>query len=622
MWILLGAFVAGLLAPGMVVAQDAREDGAPETSDDATSPPPADDAPSPPPADDAPSSPPADDAPSSPPADDAPPVDEAAAADAPPADDSPTGADGGHPASPESEGEGAAADALVPPSALEMAEAVLPEGQPLRSSAILRIVIGADGRVADASVIESAGEAFDAAAIDALRRSRFRPAMRAGEALAVALEYRFVFPLATRTEPPRESEVRALNDDATVQDAGAQGALTDGPDGETVPDEGDDESFGARARVSLDRAGIIERSVEAVNAIDTTAFADRAVDLGDVVAREQGVSLRRAGGLGSTSRICLVGFCDQQVRYFLDGVPLAAAGFPFGVANVPVGLVGTVEIYRGVVPLRLGADALGGAIDLRTGSALRTNSVAASYQVGSFGTHRATLAGRLHRGNFIAGATAFVDHTDNNYEIDVEVADERGRLSPARVRRFHDEYTAVGVALDAGLVDLPYARRLQLRLFGTGLRKEQQHNIVMTVPYGGVVGSDRVLGASLRHEVERGRLELDSVLNVSLRRTTFRDVSDQVFDWFGEVIRERRSPGEIQSVPIDQFFDEVSVFARLNAAINLADGHELQLSVVPTFGSRNGTDRLHDPEDGRNPLDARQRLFTTVVGAAYETEIV
>ena len=37
---------------------------------------------------------------------------------------------------------------------------------------------------------------------------------------------------------------------------------------------------------------------------------------------------------------------------------------PFGIANVPVNLIERVEIYRGVVPIRFGADALGGAVNL------------------------------------------------------------------------------------------------------------------------------------------------------------------------------------------------------------------------------------------------------------------
>ena len=66
---------------------------------------------------------------------------------------------------------------------------------------------------------------------------------------------------------------------------------------------------------------------------------------------------------------------------FLDSVPLELAGYPFGVWNVPVNLVRGVEVYRGVVPVRFGTDALGGALNLVSDNRPVTN-LAASYQVG------------------------------------------------------------------------------------------------------------------------------------------------------------------------------------------------------------------------------------------------
>jgi outer membrane cobalamin receptor len=76
---------------------------------------------------------------------------------------------------------------------------------------------------------------------------------------------------------------------------------------------------------------------------------------------------------------------DEQIRFFLDGVPLDLTGF-----------VERVEIYRGVVPSRFGVDALGGAVNLVTDDDYRHTRASASYQGGSFGTSRVTAAAR-HR---------------------------------------------------------------------------------------------------------------------------------------------------------------------------------------------------------------------------------
>ncbi len=61
---------------------------------------------------------------------------------------------------------------------------------------LLRIAVRASGRVGDVSVVRSSGhEDLDRAAIEALRRSRFHPATRNGEAVEGALEQEVVFEL-------------------------------------------------------------------------------------------------------------------------------------------------------------------------------------------------------------------------------------------------------------------------------------------------------------------------------------------------------------------------------------------------------------------------------------------
>ncbi|MEO1333182.1 MAG: TonB-dependent receptor plug domain-containing protein, partial [Myxococcota bacterium] len=102
-------------------------------------------------------------------------------------------------------------------------------------------------------------------------------------------------------------------------------------------------------------AQALEDSAAAVDVIRTARDKKKSADLGEVLARTQGISVRRSGGLGSPERISLNGLTDDQIRFFIDGVPLAFAGYPFGVANVPVNLIERVEVYRGVVPVAFGA---------------------------------------------------------------------------------------------------------------------------------------------------------------------------------------------------------------------------------------------------------------------------
>jgi len=367
----------------------------------------------------------------------------------------------------------------------------------------------------------------------------------------------------------------------------------------------------------------LQRSADAVNVIDTHLAQQQSADLGEVLARSQGIVVRRGAGLGSTEQLSLDGLSNEQIRFFLDGVPLELAGFPFGVANVPVNLIDRVEVYRGVVPIRFGADALGGAINLVRVPTDRTR-LGASYQVGSFGTHRLTLDGAYRdaaRG-WTAGGSAFLDLAKNDYAVDARVADELGQLTTAKVDRFHDGYRAGGGTLEVALHDRPWARRLTLQAAFSSFEKDLQSNVIMAVPYGEVTYRERVLGTTARYEVGlAAKLDLELVANYAHRRIQLTDLSPWVYDWFGKRIYMRTSSaGEIDATPTDQVVWENSGFARATLKWAATAHDALRLSVSPTVSSRTGNERVASDPALRDPLSARRRLSTLVAGVEHERD--
>jgi vitamin B12 transporter len=505
----------------------------------------------------------------------------------------------------------------VPPVLLEQTEAIYPEQalrEGLEATVGLQLTIDVEGRVAEATVIEPAGHGFDEAARLAALNFRFTPARQGARPVRARIRYPFAFKLPAAPAPPVvEAPVVAELPPAveTPTSAPVQASAPEPP------------PVDVQVQGKLSDAEKLQQSAEAVNVVETKHAKLQTVDLGEVLARTSGVVVRRDGGLGSSARFSLNGLYDDQIRFLLDGVPLDLAGYPFGIADMPVNLIQRVEVYRGVVPVRFGADALGGAVNLVSDQNYETH-FGASYQVGSFGTYRATLSGRWRdeATNIIVGATAFLDLAKNDYPVDVQVPDPVGRPQAATVSRFHDAYRASGGTLEAGVLDQPWAKRLLFQGFASTYTKELQNNLVMTVPYGEVHYGESVYGGTGRYEVSlTPSIDLEVIANYAHRIIHFVDASPWVYDWFGHRIRERRVPGEIDNDPNDQIYWQNGAFGRATASYAIAPEHTLRLSLSPNYTTRTGDERIQADPAARDPLSARRHLFTLVSGLEYELDL-
>jgi vitamin B12 transporter len=543
----------------------------------------------------------------------------------------------------------------------------------LEATVVLRVSIDAEGNVTEAEVIEPAGHGFDEAARAAVLRARYRPARRGHTNVASRVLVRVEF------RPSRAPATGSIEGRILLPGSGASGAagveiVVRAPDGATETTRTDEKGNfrfdalapdayaitarapglgqvelqtavvsgqGARITARLEPSAVDapmeitvrgtseadrrRQSAEAVTVVETERAKRESADLGEVLARTQGVGVQRGGGLGSSTLFSLNGLTDDQVRFFLDGVPLELAGYPFGIANVPVNLIERVEIHSGLVPVRFGADALGGAVNLVTDNDLQGHKLGASYEVGSFDTHRLTLSGRYQHEptGLFARATGFFDYARNNYPVDVEVPDERGRLSSARVDRFHDAYRAAGGNAEVGIVGRPWAKRLLLRAFVTDFDKDYQHNIVMTVPYGEVTYGELSSGASLRYEQPFGHgVSLSAIGGYAYTRGTFLDVASCVYDWFGRCVRERTTPGETDTRPHDQVYWDHSGFGRVNLSWRLRAAHTVRLSIAPTYLTRTGDERRQSDPAARDPLSAERNLLSLVNGLEYQLDLI
>lgn len=199
-----------------------------------------------------------------------------------------------------------------------------------------------------------------------------------------------------------------------------------------------------------------------LTAIDARPLHNTTSNINQVLNRTSGIRIREEGGLGSGFNFSLNGFTGKQVRFFLDGVPMDNFGSSFSLNNLPVNIAEHIEVYKGVVPVHLGADALGGAVNVVTNEQIK-KYLDVSYSYGSFNTHLLSLNSRYTTaGGFTIGVNAFRNYSDNNYKVDVQIPDAvTGIYGPVQeLRRFHDQYRSTMGQVELGVVNKKYADKL------------------------------------------------------------------------------------------------------------------------------------------------------------------
>lgn len=216
----------------------------------------------------------------------------------------------------------------------------------------------------------------------------------------------------------------------------------------------------------LNQAEKVQRLAYNVSMLETSALKNTTFDLATAMDRISGVKIRQSGGVGSDADVTLNGFSGKHVKVFIDGVPMDGMSSAFGLNNIPAGLAKRVEVYKGVVPIELGGDALGGAINIVTDDSRRTR-VNASYSYGSFNTHKSQVyAEYTSKKGFHVSLNAYQNYSDNDYKVNIDHYTHFGPsgneviYKDLKVRRFHARYHNEAAILKIGVVDKPYADRL------------------------------------------------------------------------------------------------------------------------------------------------------------------
>lgn len=366
------------------------------------------------------------------------------------------------------------------------------------------------------------------------------------------------------------------------------------------------------------RAGEVSELPITITSLDAERVAERALGAEELLKRSAGVVVRRRGGLGSAVNVNLNGLTGQAVRVYYDGIPLELFGGGLQLNTIPVDALARVDVYKGVLPVTVGTDALGGGINL-VPKAKTVDHLNASYTVGSFNTHRLTLNGRRKLSErWALSLLAYYNYSDNDFTMPgVRSITERklengttviGPEETVDARRFHDRHRSAFAQATLSVRGLKWADRLALSVSAGGRDDQIQHGaFLFNTAVGRATRADLsfVQRLDYRKSLLNDRLSLRYFGTLATMRNRTRDSTTAVFNWRGERLQTAdRTGAELFALPTDRTGNDLGTAHRLTAAWTLREGLRLNVSEFYGYLRVKGEDPAGRPlMIGGEPLD-------------------
>lgn len=361
----------------------------------------------------------------------------------------------------------------------------------------------------------------------------------------------------------------------------------------------DVENVNLRARKEVVKAEIV----------DTKAAQAKSTTLVELMNRSAGLRVRQSGGLGANTNIMVNGFQGKSVKILKDGIPTDYLGASFNISATPVNMLERVEVYKGVLPTEIGADALGGAINM-VSRVERKRSLALSYEIGSFQTHRASINLRDQQAekNFFWGIDAFYNYAKNNYSVTASIPDlDKATVSNQKVTLFHNKFKQIYGEVYAGLKNLSWADEIKLGITTFDIQRDNQFGSLMETPFGASISTERApVIPSIRYKKEflDKRLSIDQFIVYSTIHGTQTDTLQGAYDWYGNFhpSTDPTNRGEAEN-PTQATHTYTNFTSRTGLQYSLSHQHNLALNLVFNDYSRSGRDPYGTTTAGENPVD-------------------
>ena len=360
----------------------------------------------------------------------------------------------------------------------------------------------------------------------------------------------------------------------------------------------------------------------AVSALDVKPVVNSLSNLNELVNRASGIKVRQEGGVGSDYDLSINGMSGNSVRYFIDGVPLETKGSEVSLANLPVNIIDHIEMYKGVVPAYLGADALGGAINIVTKKE-KKNYLDMSYGIGSFHTHKADLNAQFvfPKSGIIVRPTVGVNYSKNDYMMKgVEVWDESLRkYVPSNRKRFHDDYFSLLAQVEVGVTGKPWADDFFVTASYSKVDKELQTGSVQTKVYGMAERNGSAYNVSARYRKKdfllKG-LQMHSFLSHTWDYSLTVDTAYRVYDWNGDYIESSRNEITGRERSLRHYKRPTTMF-RSNWDYRISPQHALNVNYLL---NRTGNDRYDEVDSSFEP--SNDVVCKHIIGLSYQQQLL
>lgn len=363
------------------------------------------------------------------------------------------------------------------------------------------------------------------------------------------------------------------------------------------------------------------------NVLDMKTVREQSSSVIDLMNRTTGVRVKQDGGLGTRANIILNGFQGNAIKYFRDGIPMDYLGNAFNFSIVPANSIDRIEIYKGIAPVELGADALGGVINIVTRNIEKPKSADISYQIGSFSTHRFTsnLYSRNKNNTWYNGFNFFYNYSDNGYKVDVPVTDSETATSRIETHRlFHNKFNNAFGEVYTGLKNQSWADDIRLTITGFYLSKDRNYGLTMNYPFGAVNNEMYSVIPTLRYQKKlfNDKLKIDQFLVYNTLHTKFTDIANGYYDWYGDYHEVPNRTGESTVSGSLQKLKFSNFISRTNAQYKLGASSSLQLNAIYSATSRTGSDPYGEkfPVSGKDLLSAKNRYKKLILGLGYRTQ--